>query len=73
MGVQMYLILTALLFLLAVFGLGWYQKRKKTVKSRLKLVVSNDRPPAGSAGQDTTFERHLQAVRSSKRQRDADK
>lgn len=70
MGFQMYLLLTALLFLLVVFGLGWFQKRKKTVKSRLKLVVSNDRGQAETADKSRTFERHLEAVKSPPRRSD---
>jgi hypothetical protein len=73
MGFKMYLLLLALLFLLSVFGLGWYQKRKKTVRKKFRLVVSNDRGAAGTTEQDKTFERHLQSVASPPRQRDTDK
>jgi preprotein translocase subunit SecG len=64
MGLTLYLLPLAVLFLLIVFGLGWYQKRKKNVKSKLRLVVSNDRGPTGIDGQGKTFERHLEAVKS---------
>lgn len=63
MGFNMYQLLPAVLFLLIVFGLGWYQKRKKSVKSTLRLVVSNDRKSSDTGGQGKAFERHLQAVK----------
>lgn len=69
MGFTMYQLLLPVLFLLIVFGLGYYQKRKKSAKQKLKLVVSNNREPAGTTGQGKAFERHLKAVKPPPRPR----
>jgi len=64
MGFKLYQIGLPVLFLLIVFALGWYQKRKKTAKSKLRLVVSNDRSSTSAATGKKTFERHLEAVKT---------
>ena len=71
MDFNLYQLLVPVLFLTIVFGLGYYQKRKKVTKSKLRLVVSNDRGPSGTAEQATSFERHLQAVKTPPRSGDA--
>jgi hypothetical protein len=53
------------LFLLVVFGAGYYQKRKKDAKKRLRIVVSNSTVNPASTETGNSFERHLQAVKSS--------
>jgi hypothetical protein len=70
MGFTLYQLLLPVLFLMIVFGLGYYQKRKKTVRSKLRLVVSNERGPSATTGQGKTFERHLESVKSSPRRSD---
>ncbi len=66
MDYSIFQIIIPLLFLVTVFGLGYYQKRKKAVKKGLHLVVSNSEAK-GTEGKP--FERHLEAVKSSNRQK----
>jgi hypothetical protein len=61
-------IIIPLLFLAAVFGLGFYQKRKKAAKKGLQLVVSNSEVRPSSSNEGKKFERHLEAVKSANRQ-----
>jgi len=62
-------IMIPLLFLAAVFGLGYYQKKKKTSKKGLRLVVSNNDVKPGEGAERKPFERHLEAVKSSNKQK----
>ena len=59
MDFNIYQVMLPLLFIIAVFGFGYFQKRKKNPKRKLRLVVAN------SAAADTgkTFERHLKSVK----------
>jgi len=70
MGFKLYQLLLPVLFLLIVFVLGWYQKRRKPAHSKLKLVVSNERVATESTPKNTAFERHLEAVKSPPRRND---
>ena len=69
MDFNIFQIIIPLLFLTAVFGLGYYQKRKKAVKKGLHLVVSNSEVKTNVGVEGKPFERHLEAVKSSTRQK----
>jgi preprotein translocase subunit YajC len=69
MDFNIFQIIIPLVFLAAVFGLGYYQKRKKTVKKGLHLVVSNSEVKTTSGAEGKPFERHLEAVKSSNKQK----
>lgn len=65
MDFNIYQVIIPLLFLAAVFGLGYYQKRKKETKKGLRLVVSNSEVKSRDGAEQKPFERHLEAVKSS--------
>jgi|GEM_PF-5879741 len=69
MDFNIFQIIIPLVFLAAVFGLGYYQKSRKTAKKGLQLVVSNNEVKTTSDTDGKPFERHLQAVKASNRQK----